>query len=572
MGGALFMLAILEAQISQRGVFRSQDVGMQMRSERNNLARLTKTSILSELEVSPQRPVAPDVETQITANLYKWLRTPTSVTAGAPNVQRTNRENLYAIKDSPGIRWDPAPWTSQDSVIVGTGTAFANINTVVPEVYNFPGSNRPPMVRLTASATNGLGREAAIFLLSGPVGHLGTLKVPFKRTDMEKASFTSALSFETSLWKVPVTNYNFVVYSLAVTGGAPPFATPLQIPRPANYETTEPRPDLRLRGWRRTQEGEDLAGNSPNFHAGVKPMVMTMLKGRATGVGANLHGFDPSTIDAIVDTDNASLARWPFGYRERVSFCWNLYEWIMDPRDKDNNHAGGLLYRLIRAASLADRTYSFSLLNGNNFNPLYRTGGTGDASVGSPTAQRIDNASAVFSPTNQSPSEQPSGPSSVTIRIDEIGDASTGPFAVVDARGNKTVTIVGDSTEHAADKSAVIIVVRREGPVLPTNVTFTGSNARPVIIYISGCRVGFANDAVAWSGALFLDPRSTAVFPLSLTWTGHLSLPASTNWVTTFPGNQENTGPSIPRIRYDSSLENRLSGLAPAMLLVAPKL
>jgi hypothetical protein len=138
---------------------------------------------------------------------------------------------------------------------------------------------------------------------------------------------------------------------------------------------------------------------------------------------------------------------------------------------------------------------------------------------------------------------------SVTIDLSSV-TATT--LAVVDASGaGRSIQILGS----AAGGSPFLLYLKNTGSV-PTNVTLSGNNNRPIILLSRQCSLTFSNNP-QFQGAIILDPNSKAIGNAILF--GHLSFYYAAN-----------PFPAWGLTLADSpSVKTALATLAPRVLLVS---
>ena len=564
--GGLVILALVENQIGQAEVFKAHDVGQQTWTERVVLARLVKTSILTYLENVPDQPAGHSMQaisSAVNQTLSGWLGTTRTGMYALASVPAFQQANLYqrpsgtvapssstatiagvaANQQSQATRYANAP-------VITTHALNTTVDAIQPADFGNPAvAGFVPVPTTAVDNTSrpvqvGTGRASATFIGNGPVSMLGTIAVPLNRVDPANANNTKVLTVFADIWRVPVTNFNFVVYGLPASG---PGATPSdRVPHFAP-------------NW-------GSGSNGVQFAANVKPMIMTLVDGgpRTLPIDSNAErsrGLDPTIVDSVMGvsaggTSADPKARWAFTYRDDTGFCWNTYETIMDMRPT------GLIRKILRTAKLQGNACDFSL-NMGGFDPLGALH-PGDA-INHP-----------FISLAWDTSTSPAQISGTTINLAGVPDGPTPiEVAVVDAYGGRVVTIAGDSDVSAMSKQPVVIVIRNMtdpaatgGPVR-TQVRFVGAaNLRPVLIYVCQGNVTFDSACSDVSGAMILDPWTTAVFPATTRWHGHLSLYCATDWPSTFPGTP---GPRCPEIYFDANVERALAPVAPASVTVTTR-
>jgi hypothetical protein len=218
---------------------------------------------------------------------------------------------------------------------------------------------------------------------------------------------------------------------------------------------------------------------------------------------SNNPANDPTAYPDLFASSGAE--KLPYEYRNEVSFSWNAYEYLWSPAYQD---------ALIGTAAAASAIYNFS----------------------SPP-----------DPSDPIPGVTPTG-NSITVDCSAV----TGSIlAVVDPTGIGSVTITGSP---ASGQPFVLLVRNTSG--VPTPVTFTGGNNRPIIFYFVHAAVQFNGDPQI-EGALFLDPNTTASG--NVTWFGHLS----------FYGPSSPLGSLGITMADSAAVKAALAPLAPHVLLVS---
>jgi hypothetical protein len=228
------------------------------------------------------------------------------------------------------------------------------------------------------------------------------------------------------------------------------------------------------------------------FASGISRLVTTL----------NDPTKDPTFYPDLYDPNNPSSLGYQ--YENSVLFSWDAYEFICG-----NTYQDALL-----AAAGPTGTFDF------------------DAPANPPIA-------GVTSSGN-----------SVTINLSSV-TATT--LAVVDASGTgRSIQILGSA---AGGGSSFLLYLKNTGSV-PTSVTLSGDNNRPIILFSRQCALTFSGDP-QFQGAIILDRNSTATG--SATLFGHLSFYYAAN-----------PFPAWSLTLADSpSVKASLAALAPRVLLVS---
>jgi len=192
------------------------------------------------------------------------------------------------------------------------------------------------------------------------------------------------------------------------------------------------------------------------FSAGVSRLVCT----------SNNPSNDPTAYpDLYVPNTPEQL---PYQFRNVVSFSWNAYEYVWS-----SNYQNALL-----SAAGSSNTFDFSASSNPAIPGVTYSGGT------------------------------------LTITL---ASATSPTLAVVDSLGGGNVVVNGSGTSGAA---FVLLLRNTAGGAGKTNVSFSGNNSRPVLLFAENCAVSFSGSP-QFQGGLLIDPNCTITG--TVTWFGHFS-------------------------------------------------
>ena len=194
----------------------------------------------------------------------------------------------------------------------------------------------------------------------------------------------------------------------------------------------------------------------------------------------------------------------PYQYRNAVSFSWNAYEYVWS-----SNYQNSLL-----TAAGSSNTFDFSSGSNPTIPGVSYSGGTLTITLASITSQTL---------------------------------------AVVDSLGGGNVVINGSATSGSA---FVLLLRNTAGGVGKTNVSFSGNNSRPVLIFAENCAVSFSGSP-QFQGGLLLDPNCTITG--TVTWFGHFSFYANASPFPIFN----------LTLSDNAGVKAALAPLAPRILLVS---